>query len=230
MINRLHVLVWGICTCFIASNTLWCLPTNKLVSAGNATQKQSISIQLKDYVLVVSKKNGYAIKEATLEAKRLDPETIRKISTAHTWIQKGNTLVLKTRKAKKAGHIDVTNFFPNEQEQLNVVYVGMLFILFAGLCVLFFLFLKRKNKRKEMIPTKMEHFLYQRIVSLENTCLTIHELDALLEIDKLSTDSKKLKRHRLINELNSYYPGLIRREKDLTDKRRNIYHIQKGQS
>ena len=90
------------------------------------------------------------------------------------------------------------------------------------MCLVIFFYFKNK---KEIVVNKVEHFLYKRIVAYENKNLTIQELDALLEIDKLSSDSRKLKRHRLINELNRSYPGLIVRVKDLSDRRRNIYQI-----
>lgn len=92
--------------------------------------------------------------------------------------------------------------------------------------VLFLPKFKKSNiDPQELKNSKFEDQLYQRIIFSNRTSLSVHELDIILEIDKLSSDSKKLKRHRLINELNKNYPGIIQRQKDLTDKRRNIYLI-----
>jgi DNA-binding MarR family transcriptional regulator len=46
-----------------------------------------------------------------------------------------------------------------------------------------------------------------------------------MQIDKLEQDSKKLKRHRIIADLNQKHPNFIERIKDETDKRRNLYKI-----
>lgn len=68
----------------------------------------------------------------------------------------------------------------------------------------------------------------EKILSATKTTLDIDELDALLEINHMEFDSRKLKRHRLLSDLEKTNPGLIIRQKDETDKRRFIYIIQKN--
>lgn len=105
---------------------------------------------------------------------------------------------------------------------------GIIFFIVSVLAFVFirnYFYSQKRNVRIEAASTvHSENSLYQRIINSKKS-LTLQELDVILEIDKLSPDSKKLKRHRLINELNSHFPGLITREKDLTDKRRNIYVV-----
>jgi len=56
--------------------------------------------------------------------------------------------------------------------------------------------------------------------------LSIDELDAVLKINHLSFDSKKLKRHRLIKEINNASPGLITRIRSDEDQRQFKYKIK----
>ncbi len=216
-------------TCLLVSNYSISKSTDKMVSTPIETHMQSISVPLKDYVLVVLKQSGYVINKATLETKRLEQETIHKITKAKRLTNKGNLLILKNRNARQFALVDISRFF-DEQENTNegvwyVNYSLILLVIVSVLSIVVFLLRKRSKMLVKSKSRKVEHYLYQRILSSENTNLTIQELDVLLEIDKLSSDSRKLKRHRLINELNTYYPGLIERVKDLSDRRRNIYKI-----
>lgn len=56
----------------------------------------------------------------------------------------------------------------------------------------------------------------------------LNDLDDFFKISHLSFDSKKLKRHRLIKEINAVKPGLITRERSPEDQRQFIYKINKG--
>jgi hypothetical protein len=115
-----------------------------------------------------------------------------------------------------------------ETKSSNYLYLFIISILTISLTTWFYFYLNSKKRNidpQELKNSKFEDQLYQRIIFSNRTSLSVHELDIILEIDKLSSDSKKLKRHRLINELNKNYPGIIQRQKDLTDKRRNIYLI-----
>ena len=56
--------------------------------------------------------------------------------------------------------------------------------------------------------------------------LSIDELDAVLKINHLSFDSKKLKRHRLIKDINNASPGLITRIRSDEDQRQFKYKIK----
>lgn len=63
-----------------------------------------------------------------------------------------------------------------------------------------------------------------------NKELTIDELDVLLGIFHLELESRKLKRHRLLHDIDIKSPNLISRTKDVIDKRKYLYIIQKKQS
>jgi hypothetical protein len=67
----------------------------------------------------------------------------------------------------------------------------------------------------------------EKLLSANKTTFDIDELDTLLEISHMEFDSRKLKRHRLLSDLEKTNPGLIQRQKDETDKRRFIYSIHK---
>jgi hypothetical protein len=96
----------------------------------------------------------------------------------------------------------------------------------------FFIILKRRNKSKTNAVNlgikETVNPLAGRILSATKQTLDIDELDMLLEIDHMEFDSRKLKRHRLLSDLEKTHPGLILRQKDETDKRRFIYVIKKG--
>lgn len=229
MQGRFLVMVLFVFSCLFAKVTVAYQHRSKKVTTTIVTNKQSISVHLKDYILVVGKNKGLAIRQKTVEAKELSAETIQLISRAKFLTPRGNVL-LASNGIKKPSWIDVSHLFKKQSNQHKSSGFSSIILIISVLIVVLLLviyLLKRSNIGKTSISSKVEHFLYQRIMANDKSSLTIQELDALLEIDKLSSDSKKLKRHRLINELNNYYPGLIQREKDLTDKRRNIYLINK---
>lgn len=89
----------------------------------------------------------------------------------------------------------------------------------------------RKRKRKAPAETKEngESELFRKLRVQTKRLLTVEELDELLGITHLETDSKKLKRHRLLSDLEIKHPGVIAREKDEADKRRYLYRISISQ-
>ena len=114
--------------------------------------------------------------------------------------------------------------------------VQNLFIVCICLIVLGLLFVfvsKRMIKRKTPLLTHgsltIENFnpIIEKILNHEKIILDIDELDVLLEISHLEPDSRKLKRHRILSDLEKTHPGLILRHKDETDKRRFIYILAK---
>jgi DNA-binding MarR family transcriptional regulator len=80
-------------------------------------------------------------------------------------------------------------------------------------------------KQQKHQPNSPYSELHLRLIGLQKTTLTIEELDEIFEIVHLEPDSKKLKRTRLINELNVSKPNFIERERDESDKRRYLYKI-----
>ncbi len=77
----------------------------------------------------------------------------------------------------------------------------------------------------KMLDTEKESDIELRIFNCKKTTLTSDELDEILGINHLETDSKKLKRHRILNEFEKNYPNVITRVKDSNDKRRFIYKL-----
>jgi len=67
--------------------------------------------------------------------------------------------------------------------------------------------------------------IYEALQIKKNNIIDINELDMILNINYLEEDSKRIKRHRLIRELNLLYPNSIIRVKDQFDKRKFNYKI-----
>ena len=77
------------------------------------------------------------------------------------------------------------------------------------------------------VTTEISNPIIEKIINHEKIILDIDELDVLLEISHLESDSRKLKRHKILSDLEKTHPGLILRQKDETDKRRFIYILAK---
>ena len=105
-------------------------------------------------------------------------------------------------------------------------------ILLSLLCVLIALLLFTNWKKRQAAKTyqtlEVVNPLVQKIKLVNKHTLDIDQLDELLEINHMESDSRKLKRHRILSDLEKTHPGLIQRQKDETDKRRFIYIIQKS--
>lgn len=81
---------------------------------------------------------------------------------------------------------------------------------------------KNKQTRRQSNP------FIKKLIHQEKSELSIEELDTLLQINHMETESKKTKRHRMLTQIENDAPGLVVREKDSTDKRRFIYLINKS--
>jgi hypothetical protein len=82
------------------------------------------------------------------------------------------------------------------------------------------------NEEDEVQNTNTE-IMYRKIIELNKEILSMEELDIALEINHLTLESRKLRRHRHLTELNKMYPGFIVRTKDEVDKRKFLYRISK---
>lgn len=122
----------------------------------------------------------------------------------------------------------------------NLILFGLVvFVPATGL-----LFYKRHTKKKtqksgeaEKISTEQEKEFpvetarfdsnpwVNNILVSGKTLLNTEELDEFLNINFLEGDSKKLRRHRLLSDLEKDAPGLITRVKDESDKRKFLYKI-----
>jgi hypothetical protein len=68
-----------------------------------------------------------------------------------------------------------------------------------------------------------DHF--EVLLQSKKTILLTEELDLLLGIHHLESDCKKLKRHRILSEIEKNHPGFLHRIKDPMDKRRFSYQL-----
>ena len=87
---------------------------------------------------------------------------------------------------------------------------------------------KKLKAVTEIQAITRSHPLIQIILNSPKTEITLHELDTLLGIDYMEHESKKMKRHRLLNELLEIHPNLLTRSKDPMDKRKTIFIITKN--
>lgn len=198
----------------------------ELVSIKNETNQQSIFIELEDFLIVINGKKAFIINEKSLKTKKLTKLIFNRLIGAEKIMKIRNTVICKSKFNGKLERFNLEDFYKTKSD----IYFLMLISVISISTITWLYFYQKSKKRNidshEVIYTKFEDQLYQRIITCKKTTLSVHELDIILEIEKLSSDSKKLKRHRLINELNKNYPGIIQRQKDLTDKRRNIYIIK----
>ena len=116
--------------------------------------------------------------------------------------------------------------------QISIVfYASIIVISFIIFGILIYYIKRRKSINTKILKhAKLDspNAISEKIMSSTKTILDIDELDELLEINHMEFDSRKLKRHRLLSDLEKTNPGLIIRQKDETDKRRFIYIIQKS--
>ncbi len=127
---------------------------------------------------------------------------------------------------------------PNWLQIFNLKYakrVYIILLLFLFVYVLNYVFQKLEKRAKGKIKidetqipnSEKQHPLIQVILSSTKKEFTSDELDTLLGIDYMEHESRKMKRHRLIIQLNEIYPNLLSREKDQSDKRKTIFTINK---
>ena len=138
---------------------------------------------------------------------------------------KGNVLYYNVEKGRYA--IDISLEI-KQCKRDRYRWVCVLLIFFFLLAILYFII--RRSKRtasiREELPIE-KHSFYEKIIAYEGQPLRTHQIDELFDIQKLSYDSRKLKRHRLIQEINKKHPNLIQRVKDNEDQRKYLYIINK---
>lgn len=109
--------------------------------------------------------------------------------------------------------------------QNRIILLSLLCVLIA---LLLFTYWKKRQAAKTNQTLELLNPLVQKIKLVNKHTLDIDELDELLEIYHMESDSRKLKRHRLLSDLEKTNPGLIQRQKDETDRRRFIYIVKKS--
>lgn len=83
----------------------------------------------------------------------------------------------------------------------------------------------QKLETDDIPAEELKSDLYKAILNCGKLHVSTEELDELLAISHLEPDSKKLKRHRLLNKIEKNHPGFIVRVKDQIDKRQFSYKI-----
>lgn len=111
---------------------------------------------------------------------------------------------------------------PLENNSGIVFYVFFSLIAAIIVTIIFFkLKIKGKNKQKNKIEFNE---IESRLINA-NEILNTDELDEIFGISHLEIDAKKLKRSRIIDDINTRFSDLIIREKDKSDKRKFVYRI-----
>ena len=109
---------------------------------------------------------------------------------------------------------------------------GGAILLVLGFVLGLFLMTTKKLKRRNK-ETNIHSELIKKLVLMSEVLLSNQELDDVLEInDDINSDSKRVKRSRIIQEVNQEYQlmagkELITRQRDPKDKRYMLYRIKK---
>jgi hypothetical protein len=199
----------------------FCLTTFSLPIFG-ANRNSMRTIQLKDYVVHYKQYNMVVIDKNTLEIHLFQD---KRFVSANEIRSNGNLLVIKSN--NRSSTLDIGNrLLQSKKYQMQIIYIiSILFCIVLFLIIRFKLSVKRSSTSEPEIMEK--HNYYDKIAMYASEILRTHEIDELFEIEKLSYDSRKLKRHRLIQEINKKHPDLIQRVKDKEDQRKYLYIIKK---
>ena len=180
------------------------------------------TIQLKDYVVHYKQYKMLVIDKNTLETHLLD-ENYNKLGNNIS--SSGNRLIFTSHKHRT--ELDIVKKLQKIKQQ-QVQMIGVIFLLLIITILIVYTY---KSRQKRITPSDYpvleKHNYYDKISTCSDKTLRTHEIDELFDIEKLSYDSRKLKRHRLIQEINKKHPDLIQRIKDKEDQRKYLYIINK---
>jgi hypothetical protein len=180
------------------------------------------TIHLKDYVVHYKQYKMLVIDKNTLETHLLEEKYTMTVSNISST---GNRLIFTSHKHKT--ELDIVK----KLQKLKQQQVQMLGVIFSLVILTTLIVYTYKSRQKRFITTPLlvleKHNYYDKISICSGKTLRTHEMDELFDIDKLSYDSRKLKRHRLIQEINKKHPDLIQRIKDKEDQRKYLYIINK---
>jgi hypothetical protein len=196
---------------------------------------------LKDYILHKGETFSLLFKSNSLSYIKLINENIGFSDESELISIEDNVIYLKNNEQRAEKHINYSIDF-NHQWNISTnkknltwstiknttkqfsFFSFLPWILLVVVILLFAVWMIRfYYLKKESVSPYTE--LHLKFIQHKNNSFTIEELDELLEIEHLEPDSKKLKRTRLINELNHTKPNFIERERDESDKRRYLYKI-----
>lgn len=96
---------------------------------------------------------------------------------------------------------------------------GLIALAVVALIALIFIFrFLRRHGRGQNADDEVGGII-ERLERSGKQVFSVDELDELLEIDRLTTDSRKIKRSQLLKKLDESHPGMIARERSAADKR-----------
>ena len=180
------------------------------------------TIQLKDYVVHYKQHKMLVIDKITFETDLLDE---KHNILGNNISSSGNRLIFTSN--KHTTELDIVKKLQKLKQQ-QVQMIGVIFLLLIITILIVYTY---KSRQKRFITTPLpileKHNYFDKVAASAGNTLRTHEIDELFDIEKLSYDSRKLKRHRLIQEINKKHPDLIQRVKDKEDQRKYLYIINK---
>ena len=174
-----------------------------------------------EYLLVKNEEIGFPYSHQILDIQS-NSLTIRHVDSVG--LKNGNSIDLETIWKSSTVHKKF-RYEPSKTLKSTISWTSFVIIGLLVLIVLLLVLVFKKNKTTRITPSYTESHLL--LVNQAKDLLTQEEFDIIMGIDILEQDSKKLRRHRIISDLNQSHPNFIERIKDETDKRRNLYKINK---
>lgn len=215
------------------------------------------SYYTKDFVFFLSKNNSLLVSPKTNSIIIINNDKHGISPNAYITNINNNTIVLTSR--NNNGEILEVNLSLNDiwkgnEKSANPIELipiennsNLKWLLFPLLAIIIFIGLiivKRRNKKKANLNEEVNHDtnhnlieespiwdeLTKTLMQSDKNVLSTEELDLLLNISHLEPDSRKLRRHRIISELQKQNPTLITRIKDSNDRRKFLYKIETVQN
>lgn len=180
------------------------------------------TLYLKDYIVHIKNSAVITVDKHNLETHSFEISTLPTDKNVF-----GKENIIYWKESNKTKSICVRSFV-FRQEKMDYIILVSLFLCVLVLLVIYFFYKKQSKKGDLSLKSVEKHSYFERIVTYQGRSLRTHELDELFDIQKLSYDSRKLKRHRLIQEINKKHPSLIQRVKDKEDQRKYLYLINKN--
>lgn len=192
---------------------------------------------LRDYIISIGELNTVIIHKYHKQFVRIENEKYG-LDIAHNHIEKlhQNSIYLNTisnhKKEALTFEINLAKLWKESpkhlliSEQKSTTKTNSYAIILIGLLVLlgviYFIF---RKKDKQALKSTIEYSEIElRLLNAKKNLIT-EEMDEIFEITHLELDARKLKRSRMIEEINSKFPNFIIREKDNNDKRKFVYRI-----
>lgn len=215
------------------------------------------SYYTKDFVFFLSKNNSLLVSPKTNSIIIINNDKHGISPNAYITDINNNTIVLSSR--NNNGEILKVNLSLNDiwkgnEKSANPIELvpvennsnlkWLFFPLSAIMIFIGLIIVRQRNKKKANLNgeanqdtsnTLIEESpiwdeITKSLVQSSKNVLSTEELDLILNISHLEPDSRKLRRHRIISELQKQNPTLITRIKDSTDRRKFLYKIETAQN